>query len=319
MTIHSPTLLVIALVVLAASLASYGLSQWLARRGNERLGIGLALGAALLLTAIVMVVLAGRSIFRIELALFDNAAEQAIEPASPGVRTTVHAENGVEKTAVGVAHVRTDATLRTANPANDHARLATNQSAAAATGAIASASSSAPDPRTATGPSVPYEPIANTEPWAATRCVFAIQPDPADLHLWRLENECGAAVGILVASCEGSRLQCSDERSTSWKYPERAMLLPAKATRSVTYAEQAQRGRHLRYAACQIGVVHALELANIEMQSRAAHWLSQFDTATQDDGCLSRVGNATAAGRRAGLSIDALLGRGIPGRLLSSR
>ncbi len=311
MTFHGPTLIWIALVVLAASLASYGLSQWLSHRNNHRLGIGLALGAALLLTASVIIVVAGKAIFRIEFALMEEGREKIAEsprvPADSQFPRTPHGESRIESTAMGSAHV---SATGSAGPmdrsAMTRSSVTSDQSAAPQTPIRAP---SAPAPQTVQASSVAYEPVANTEPWAATRCVFAIQPDPADPLLWRLENECAAAVAILAASCDSSHPQCN-----SWTYPARPMLLPAKATRSVTYAEQAQRGRHLRYVACHLGTVLAIELANAGTMSTAAR--TQLDTASDDDGCLNRVASAVIAGRRSGSSIDALLGRGLPGRVL---
>jgi hypothetical protein len=310
MTFHGPTLIWIALVVLAASLASYGLSQWLSHRTNHRLGIGLALGVALLLTASVIVVVAGKAIFRIEFALMEEGGKQEAEsprvPADSQFRRSPYGASRIESTAMGSAHVSARGSAGPLDRSAMTRSFTSDQSAAAETQIRAP---SASVPQTVQASSAPYEPVANTEPWAATRCVFAIQPDPADPLLWRLENECAAAVAILAASCDSSHPQCN-----SWTYPARPMLLPAKATRSVTYAEQAQRGRHLRYVACHLGTVLAIELANAGTMSTAAR--TQLDTASDDDGCLNRVASAVIAGRRSGSSIDALLGRGLPGRVL---
>lgn len=90
------------------------------------------------------------------------------------------------------------------------------------------------------------------------------------------------------------------------------MLLPSKAQRSVTYAEQTQHGEYIRYAACAIVTPSVAEFAGKDPASRDT-W-NPFN-ALRDDECVVGVQDWLATGRRSGLSIDALIS-GVPGRVL---
>ena len=154
----------------------------------------------------------------------------------------------------------------------------------------------------------------SSSPWAATECVFQIQPDPAQSDLWWLENECDVPVGIVVATCSGSQADCAEPRSTSWSYAERGMYLPSKQQRSVTYAEQTLRGNQIRFIACVITSQIAIELLASDNGAASRRWREALSTSISYDACISEVLRLSEAGKRARTSMEDVAGANVPGR-----
>jgi hypothetical protein len=160
--------------------------------------------------------------------------------------------------------------------------------------------------------------FAEADPWAATNCVSAFNPDPADLARWTIDNDCGAPVGVVFVSCTESPPECNDRQSTSWEYQIDGMILPGKAQRPVTYDEETQYGRQIRYVACLVATPLAIKLIGQSSETRPSpSWLEQFDAVRKNDQCLTRVQSWSDAGRRSGKSIDVLLGTNVPGKARS--
>jgi hypothetical protein len=157
-----------------------------------------------------------------------------------------------------------------------------------------------------------------TNPWGATDCVFQIQPDPSRPDLWWLENECDAPVGIVVAACSESAASCDAHRSTSWTYAP-AMYLPSKQQRSVTFAEQTQRGQRIRFIACVITNRTLIDLLGSDIGSHSRQWRAAVEALNGSDGCAEQVQGLTDAGRRSPQSIDELVGANLPGRVRQAR
>ena len=132
------------------------------------------------------------------------------------------------------------------------------------------------------------------------------------MNRWTLENDCGVAVGIVFAACEQAPGDC---QSGAWKYEIGGMYLPGKAQRTVTGAEETRHGQQIRYVACIVTTPSAIRLIGLDSEERSSQaWMEAFDAASQIDPCLVRVQQWTDAGRRSGVSIDALIGPGLPGR-----
>ncbi|GFE84917.1 hypothetical protein GCM10011487_69170 [Steroidobacter agaridevorans] len=308
------TLVIAFLLVTAASLASYLLSQWNSIR-NSNLSISwvvISIGVTLLLAAAAIVVLTVGLLS--ELRLSPN-----IESAEPRRQSTPWGRGTAERV------VAPQAAPTTAAPAESDISPAAGRTIAEKhpehRSEIARASAlNSPQPSEA--PAEAKAPhgaglvFTEADPWAATNCVYALNRDPADLTRWTIENECGAPVGVVFASCSKSPLECSDRQSTSWEYPIEGMILPGRAQRPVTYEEETRYGSQIRYVACMVATPLAIELIGESREIRSSpSWVEQFDAARNGDECLTRVQKLSAAGRRSGGSIDALLGPNAPGKV----
>jgi len=300
-------------LILTASLASYLLGLWpVLHKGGELSRVGIAIGTMLLLVAVALIVVSMDPFRDLE-----DAADSSDSPNrdAGGARSALRPE-------------RLSANEPNENPHDHSGEVA--QTRASSSGSIEARPASQPGSQWASHGAAGTELATSrgeagrrtefrsahfgTNPWSATQCVFAIQPDPADASLWWLENECGAPVSIIIASCEEDASRCSGSRG--WKYHPGGMVLPNKARRSVTYAEQTQRGRTIRYLACVVTAPKGIELIDFRADPRSSSgWLERFAAARTDDECLARVERWSAAGKTSGASIETLLGQGLPGRM----
>jgi hypothetical protein len=275
-------LLVIFLLLSAASLASYLFHQWSVARGGRTLSwAGISLGATLLLAAVVVVVLALSWVSARHWSFSDDS--QATTTASAAAY-----ERGWD--AVGYVG---DTPMQEQRPAEPPPEVSRVQQFIATrhTDAV-----------------VPLEP-----PWAATTCIVAVKPDPADPTRWTFVNGCQRPVAIAVASCALSDVECLAAGSTSWHYDDGEMILPSKLQRTVTAAEEVRRGRRLRYAACFVNTREAIQLIGVDGQDRASiSWDDQFATVRMEDECLTRIRTSVMYGSSSGLAVDVPPGRDVP-------
>ena len=296
MTVDSSTLSTFLLLVFVASLGSYVLYQWSQQRGAALL----ALGSSLLLAAVVVIVtFVSLQTVRTQTDMADNPEPRAIGAFPSSGRQEIHPAAPSESAPVSSAPQRehrasSDAIARIDPPQNSSTR--------ASSGTL----NHPPPSAAARTPDVSDTVRLTLTPWAATTCVYAIQPDPADSSRWWLENECNAPVAVLTAACNQSAEQCNDLRSTAWRYAQRPMTLPSKSARSVTFEEQTLSGRNIRYIACVITDRAAMTRVNADAGSMP-------DRSVEADACLDRVESTLARFGTTGLSIDALPGRSAPG------
>jgi hypothetical protein len=302
----SSTTTLIALLAFAGSLASYALAVAPAVRRNRSMALlALSAGTALLLAAATLVIVSTGAMTRLRLWATEHSTTQLPELAStdiafpPSRNATAHEKPEASEPLI-------DSTAVRAAPNSDPVPTSQPRDEVAGGSAIPARTAGASGRGTASA-NARLVSLQSLGPWAATNCVYAIQPDPAEPARWWLENECGVAVAILFAAC--SAIDCDTRESNSWKYANAPMLLPAKEYRSVTYAEQTRYGERIRYVACAIANASAAGLINREQQP-----VAELDAARASDECLLRVDNLAAAGRRSGLPIDTLL-RGAPGRI----
>lgn len=151
---------------------------------------------------------------------------------------------------------------------------------------------------------------ASVDPWAATQCVVVLQRDPAEPTRWTIENDCGAPVGVIVAACTQTAVACEAAGVTPWKYSYDEVLLPNKARRTITEAEQTVFGEHIRDAACIVAAPAAIELISMDAPARASDtWRANLSIARETDPCLMQLLWFAERGRRTGLSPDVLRGQ----------
>jgi hypothetical protein len=321
MNFGTSTLLAVFLIILAASLSSYLLSQWLAARNRSKslAWAGVSVGTLLFLAAAVLVVLSISVLAPLHFGARDELSQPMIEPAqsSSAIAQSAAASQAMTPSEPASA-ARGRTTSRATNGEEPRKRSFEDAIGPEPVATIASQQSHGEFPghgatTTRAGSVVPVA----ADPWAATRCVRAFHIDPSDLLRWTIENECGRPVGILIAACLQSASECNERQSTSWKYQRGGMILPGKAQRPVSDAEQTRRGQQVRFLACFITIPEAIQLIGqpigqpIDMSSDAAA-SGQFQAVLDQDECLARVQRWSDEGNRTGLSIDALLGGPLP-------
>ena len=281
------TLLIVLLLVSAASLASYALSHWSSIRGGiSNLGwAATSIGTTLLLTAAAIVVLT--LVFRAMLwppsAQTEQASNTALEPTAASDFTRSELPTDGPSKAADQTHPATARRVdnrRDDDPTSVASRVRQQQSLEASIRAATELNRTRRD-------SAPLPVFAHADPWAATRCVHVFNPDLDDSMRWKVENECDAPVGI-VLSTRGS-----------WEYPTAELIFPAKLQRPITHDEQTLHGKAVSYVACFVETSAASQLVGADSEERTSpQWREQFDAARLTDGCLSRLQNTSRPGDR---------------------
>jgi hypothetical protein len=261
------TVLLVALLITAASLASYFWSQSrvIYYRGKAFPLAGVGAGASLLIGTVVLIVLAAILLARFNLADFDvqemieatvsNPQATRPNPFAPVSKSTPEpkTKSDPSKTAAGG-----DALGR--ERGNDVASSSPRPSVARNASSHVAANIDANR--------VVAPPIVDL--WAATRCVVPIRREWDGVTRWTIVNDCGAPVGVLAAS--------------------EALVLPAKYQRSVTEAEERIDTTSLHHSACLVTNPRAIRLIGMNIETRrTADWQAEFATARQEDPCLSAI------------------------------
>jgi hypothetical protein len=275
------TVLVVFLLVTAATLASYALSHWSWLRGTIG-SFGWAatsIGTTMLLTAAAIVVLT--FVFRGPLWRPNFATEQQLRETA----TAANERPARQRTASAVPIESENSSGATASQAE---RAAGNRDEDA--GSVASTSnnerlqmptSARSAEQNKSGRSEGSLPVfADSDPWAATRCVHVLNPDLGEPTRWKVENDCDVPVGVIVTVCAGSARRCVDQ----------PMIFPTKMQRPIPLAEQTVYGDEVRHVACFAGTASAIYLLGAPSEERStSEWHEQFTTLRQTDGCLSRL------------------------------
>ena len=290
------TLLVVFLLITAASLASYALSHWSSIRGT--LGAGWAatsIGTVMLLVAAAIVVLT--FVFRGPLWRPNLGTAQQLR------------ENAAASTEISARPVAAAAALPTGlAPASPTARASVigdgaDGSPAASIGGKSQTLKAATTPSTSELDPQPLRAFKDDDPWAATGCVHVYHPG-SDTTRWHIENGCDVPVGIVISTC-------ADNTQACWKYPDRPLIFPAKLQRPIPLEEQTVHGRSVRHVACFVATSAAKYLIGAPSEERSSPaWREQFESVRVSDGCLSRVQSATDEGRRTRLPVDIVTGYG---------
>lgn len=309
------TLAITALLIFAASLASYLLSIWPSFRNGRGVSfVLLGAGTVLLLAAVAIVVSTGS--FPSLWVPNDELEPDDIKFLSPDFES--HRSGTTDAQAGDDTHTADASPLRN----GDRSKLAER---------IPTAS----QPETTSGSAITATPVKNPDrsgvidpeqrspsltamnnPWAATACVVALQLDPAEPNRWWLENECHSPVAILFASCETSTSVCNERESASWTYPSKTQVLPAKYQRSVTYAEQMQYGEQIRFVACAITAPSTIDrIAQVDALGSSRSGTDEPQINRTQDACLTSVEHWMTMGRQSGIAIDAMISDKLPGSI----
>jgi hypothetical protein len=308
------TVLVISLLVLVASLASYVLSQsgFIRSGGRTFAWASISMGTILLLAAVVIVVLAITFFSKLRLMTSDTDANQAVTSTQPDPRPNPFREGVPADTSSVVQNDApqvdsndrtTDRTRREGSSARAGHDLQQQPAATPITSKAERQSSTTLVTRVGS----PGILAAAADPWAATKCVVPIHGDPADLMRWKVVNDCGVPVGIVIATCSQSEAECNARGSKAWKYQLDGMILPAKPQRSVSEAEETVRAGQLRHLACVVTNPDSIRRIGKEQVGSSPASREDFEPVRKMDDCLVRVGELSIIGQSTGLPIDVLL------------
>jgi hypothetical protein len=310
------TVLVIFLLVLVASLASYLLSQsgFIRSGGTMFAWASISTGTTLLLAAVVIVVLAITFFSKLRLVTIGTDATQAVTLVTltqPDTRPNPFRE-GVPADTNSVVQSDTpqvDSNDRTSGRTRREGRspragneLETQPTASSVTSKTEPQSSANLATRVGS-----VGVLAAADPWAATKCVVPIHGDPADLIRWKVVNDCGVPVGIVIATCSLSEGECNAQGTKAWKYQLDGMILPAKPQRSVSETEETVRAGQLHHLACAVTNPGAIKRIGKEQVGPSPSSREDFAPTRMMDDCLVRVRELSIIGQSTGLPIDVLL------------
>ncbi len=303
--------LIITLLTVAASLASWLFSQWLARRARIS-GAALAVGGGgtvLLIGAAALVVIGAATSWQRFMPAMDSSWLIAPDAETPR-RSDVPAAEPRPVAEVEQHAADTD-------PAADAAMaLDRRQMSSRKREMLAEAESHLEASEHAQA-----IPAALVAEWPATDCVASMRSDESSR--WLLDNGCGRVVAVLLASCQLSETACFTNAlvSQGWTYEPDGILMTAGNDKPVplrlgkdgplvapifTIRDHAGARRQIRYLACEVTAAGALQML------RTADGDEQrLATELRADACYSRVLDWTRNGQREGKSPDALLRRGI--------
>lgn len=272
------TLIVVFLLVTAASLASYALSHWSSMRGALNMNwAATSIGTTMLLTAAAIVVLT--FVFRGPLWRPNLGAEQQMHERAVASEEISARRLDPSSTPSGIAHASAATANQTArSPPNRHSEDDSTEALA-----------SEPQP-TKAALTPPTTGLSSTflgaykedDPWAATRCVSVYNPG-SDPMQWKIENDCDLPVGVVVSICAKGGQHC---------VPGPQTIFPAKRQRPIALDEQIVVGYSVRHVACFVATAEAVYFIGARSEERATDsWREQFEAARMSDSCLVRIQN----------------------------
>jgi hypothetical protein len=337
------SVVIITLLTIVASLASWLFSQWLARRARIS-GLALAaggVGTVLLIGAVALVMVTASTSWQRLIPVVDTwpliapastpkrSAELSTvepQPAATQVQLPEDAAVVAERLRMGARKAELLASAESHlerseySQAIDIAReyLVLHRGDADMRSMLARALFAAQHP----GPAS-IIPAAVVAEWPATDCVESTRADES-AH-WILDNGCGRVVAVLFASCELSETACFTNTLVAqggWKYEPTGILMTAEHDKPLplrlgdkgpmvapifTIRDVAGARRQIRYLACEVTAPGVLRL----LRGLGHQPTSQLLTAElRVDECYSRVLEWARSGQRFGASPDALLRRG---------
>lgn len=274
------TLIVVFLLVTAATLASYALSHLSSIRSAFTLTwAATSLGTAMLLVAAAVVVLTfvfRGPLWRPNLDFEQQMPERAAasEETSISRREASLAPAGATDTSGGTAE-RTQRSARNRRSFEDAPASSADEPKSMQAAPVTS-------PMTPRASSSFLGAFKEEDPWAATRCVTTYQPGDDPMR-WKIENDCDLPVGVVISICAQDGQNCA---------PGTQVIFPAKRQRPITLEQQTVIGYGVRHTACFVATAEAVYLIGARSEERATDgWREQFEAARASDGCLMRIQN----------------------------
>jgi hypothetical protein len=303
---------IVTLLTIVASLASWLFSQWLARRARV-CGLALAVGGVgtvLLIGAVALVMVTASTSWQQLIPVIDTSP--LLAPAPMPKRSA----DKQEMLAAAESHLERSEYSRAIDIVREY--LVVHPGDADTRSLLARALFAAQHP----GPAS-IIPAAIVAEWPATDCVESMRADES-AH-WILDNGCGRVVAVLFASCQLSETACFTNAliSQGWQYEATGILMTAETDKPLplrlgddgplvapifTIRDAAGARRQIRYLACEVTAPGVLGL----LRGLSDQLTSQRLTAElRTDACYSQVLDWSRSGHRLGASPDALLRRGI--------
>jgi hypothetical protein len=318
---------IITLLTVAASLASWLFGQWLARRARisaAALAVGGG-GAVLLIGALAFVVIGASTWWQKLIPVQDPApllapvtvsSGNAAPVAPTGQIAAAEREEKSELLATAERHLNWSDYAKAIEVARKY--LAEHPGDPDMSSVLARSLFAAEHPGVAN-----VMPAAVIAQWPSTDCVAPLRSD--DSSLWMLDNGCNRVLAVLFASCQGSEIACFSNEiiSQSWSYEPRGILLTGANDRPVpvrlgdrgplvapifTIRDAGHARRQIRYLACEVtapGVLQVLHESGAELSSQ------RLTAELRADACYAQVLAWSNSGQRTGASPDALLRNGI--------
>ena len=320
--------IIVALLTVAASLASWLFSQWLARRARVS-GAALALaggGTVLLIGAVALILVAASTgwvhfIPVQDFSLLEPApmpasstGTAAVEPAEKPVPRAMF--NGSKKGMLAAAesHLAQSEYVEAIGIARQY--LADQPTDAEMRSVLARSLFAAEHPGSAS--LIPAVVVAE---WPATDCIESMRSEES--ARWILDNGCGRVVAVLFASCQLSETACFTNAlvSQGWSYEPAGILMTAANDKPVplrlgndgplvapifTIRDPAGARRQIRYLACEVTTPAVLQLLRTSGGDER-----RLTAELRADACYSQVLDWSRSGQRLGSSPDALLRQGI--------
>jgi hypothetical protein len=336
--------LIITLLTVVASLASWLFSQWLARRARVS-GVALAVGGVgtvLLIGAVALVIVTASTSWQRLMPVVDNSPLLAPARVSsqrpdtmPGEsKPAAQQEDRAENPAAATERLRMSA-RKQEMLASAESHLERSEHAAAVELAreylavhpgdsdmrslLARSLFGAEHPGSAS-----IIPAAIVAEWPATDCVSSTRSDASER--WMLDNDCGRVVAVLFASCQLSETACFTNAlvSRGWSYEPTGILMTATNDKPValrladdgplvapifTIRDVAGVRRQIRYLACEVTAPSVLRLLRTSGGDELTS--QRLTSELRADTCYSQVLDWSRSGHRRGASPDALLRHGI--------
>ncbi|HEY7638677.1 MAG TPA: hypothetical protein VH814_03045 [Steroidobacteraceae bacterium] len=320
---------ILTLLTVAASLASWLFGQWLARRTRisaTALAIGGG-GTMLLIGAVAFVTIGATTSWQRfmpvpaapPLIAPTLASSRPPDPAAERAAKLRATERSLENRAETLATARWHLERSEYSEAAEIARqyLAEHPGDADLSSVLARARFAAEHP----GPAS-VAPAAFLTQWQATDCVASTRSDEG--RLWLLENGCGRVVAVLFASCPLQRDRAlRDCFGEPWSYePAGILMTPANdkpmAVRLgkggplvapiFTIRDAAGTGRQIGYLACEVTAPGVLEVLH---DPRGELTEQRLTAELRADACYGRVLDWARSGQLHDRSPDSLLRTGI--------
>lgn len=312
---------IVTLLTIVASLASWLFSQWLARRARVS-GLALAVGGVgtvLLIGAVALVMVTASTSWQQLIPVVDTSPliTPAPMPTQSADTSTVESQLKQEMLAAAESHLERSEYSRVIEIAREY--LGVYGGDADMRSIMTRALFAAQHPGAAS-----IIPAAVVADWPTTDCVVSTRTDRSP-H-WILDNGCGRVVAVLFASCELSETACFTNALVSqggWKYEPTGILMTAESDKPLplrlgddgpliapifTIRDAAGARRQIRYLACEVTAPGVLRL----LRGLSDQLTPQRLTAElRADACYSQVLDWSRSGHRLGASPDALLRRGI--------
>ena len=296
---------ILTLLTVVASLASWLFGQWLAAR-TQISGAALAIGGggvALLAGGVAFVMIGATTSWQRFIPVFDSSpsippaaapAPRAAQPADRKAEIRAAAERHLERSEFGEAielarqYLDTQPLDADMNSLRVRAMFAATHPGSAEIDPIAAA-------------------IAVNSEWPATDCVAAKYSDRT--ARWVLDNYCSGVVAVAFQSCEFGEVGCRS--GGIWRYEQAGILLTAANDKPVllrvaehgplvapffTIPDVAGTRRQIRYGACLVTAPRVLRLLRDSGSDEMAQ--QRLAMALREDLCYSQVLRWSSGGKQ---------------------